>query len=653
MRGEHARVALYGTDAVAEPCRVLRAGPLEAELEAGNLRHLRAGSVELIRAVSFIVRDEGWGTYDPEITGLSVTEAAGSFRVEYEATCRDGRQALRYRAAIEGAPERIVFSAEAEALTEFATNRAGFVVLHPIAGVAGEVVEVEHVDGTREQARFPWLIEPYQPFMDIRALVHAPAPPGFAVSCRMEGDTFEMEDQRNWTDASYKTYVRPIGLPWPFTIPKGERFRQSVAVALHGAAPAGAGESGSRAELVVGGSGAGPGVPRIGLAYDPDRKVPAALHAILRDLGARHLRCRYDPGRTHDARTMAEFAKLAEAIGAELVLEAVLPTGGPLREEAGRIAAAAREAGLAFRTVFVSPAPDLRGTLPGSPWPECPKLEEVYAAMRAAFPGARLGGGTYNFFTELNRKRPLTEGGLLDLVTHATCATVHAADDVSVMETIECLPAVIASAQAIAGGAAYHIGPGGIGLRANPYGADPAENPASARRAMAHMDPRQRGLFGAAWHIGFLAQCARHGVPEVTLASPVGEFGVAYAPMPYAQPFYDEMGKGVYPLFHVLRAAMRASGRTLRQVEVNGSGVEALAWEGDGGGVELWVANLTSGSRDVSLSGLRREGLAVLDAAAFQSAAVDPAFMDRASAAHEPARPLRLGPYAVARLVGA
>ena len=27
MRGEHARVALYGTDAVAEPCRVLRAGP--------------------------------------------------------------------------------------------------------------------------------------------------------------------------------------------------------------------------------------------------------------------------------------------------------------------------------------------------------------------------------------------------------------------------------------------------------------------------------------------------------------------------------------------------------------------------------------------------------------------------------------------------
>ncbi len=274
--------------------------------------------------------------------------------------------------------------------------------------------------------------------------------------------------------------------------------------------------------------------------------------------------------------------------------------------------------------------------------------------MRAAFPGARLGGGSYNFFTELNRKRPPSAGGVLDVVTHATCATVHAADDASVMETIECLPAVIASAQAIAGAAAYHIGPSGIGLRANPYGAAPAENPANARRAMARMDPRQRGLFGAAWTLGFLAQCARHGVPEATLASPVGEFGVAHAPMPYTQPLYDEMGGGVYPLFHVLRAVMRASGRRLRPVTADGSGVEALAWETDGDGVELWVANLTPGSREVSLSGLGHlEGVAMLEATAFRSAAADPAFMDRATAAHDPVQPLRLKAYSLARVIGA
>ena len=38
----------------------------------------------------------------------------------------------------------------------------------------------------------------------------------------MEGDTFEMEDQRNWSDASYKTYVRPLALPWPYVLPAGK-----------------------------------------------------------------------------------------------------------------------------------------------------------------------------------------------------------------------------------------------------------------------------------------------------------------------------------------------------------------------------------------------------------------------------------------------
>jgi hypothetical protein len=44
----------------------------------------------------------------------------------------------------------------------------------------------------------------------------------------MEGDVFEMEDQRNWSDASYKTYVRPLALPWPYRIPAGETVTQRI-----------------------------------------------------------------------------------------------------------------------------------------------------------------------------------------------------------------------------------------------------------------------------------------------------------------------------------------------------------------------------------------------------------------------------------------
>src|SRR3546814_1455693 len=59
-------------------------------------------------------------------------------------------------------------------------------------------------------------------------------------------------------------------------------------------------------------------------------------------------------------------------------------------------------------------------------------------AARRAFPGIALGGGMFSYFTELNRKRPPV--GLLDFVSHATCPIVHAADDRSVIQTLEAIP---------------------------------------------------------------------------------------------------------------------------------------------------------------------------------------------------------------------
>jgi hypothetical protein len=84
-----------------------------------------------------------------------------------------------------------------------------------------------------ERAAFPERIEPAQPFFDIRAISHQVAP-GVTATCRMEGDAFEMEDQRNWSDASYKTYVRPLALPWPYTLPAGESVRQTITLTLAG-----------------------------------------------------------------------------------------------------------------------------------------------------------------------------------------------------------------------------------------------------------------------------------------------------------------------------------------------------------------------------------------------------------------------------------
>ena len=64
----------------------------------------------------------------------------------------------------------------------------------------------------------------------------------------MEGDAFEMEDQRNWTDASYKTYVRPLALPWGYTLAKGSRHEQSVRLSFTGG---GIGAGGKRASGAI------------------------------------------------------------------------------------------------------------------------------------------------------------------------------------------------------------------------------------------------------------------------------------------------------------------------------------------------------------------------------------------------------------------
>jgi len=47
-----------------------QAGPLQVEFDNGQLRYLKVGGVEVLRALGFLVRDENWGTYTPQISEL-------------------------------------------------------------------------------------------------------------------------------------------------------------------------------------------------------------------------------------------------------------------------------------------------------------------------------------------------------------------------------------------------------------------------------------------------------------------------------------------------------------------------------------------------------------------------------------------------------
>ena len=233
-----ALVAHYGTDEPLPERRLLRAGPVSATLENGALRWIRYGDVEVLRGIAFLVRDRAWGTTTPEIAALKVEEGAAGFRVTFDALCRTDDGDLPWSAEITGSADGTLrFAATARPAADFATNRTGFVILHPLDGVAGFPVEVAQGDGQRRQARFPTYVDPEPCFSDIRSLAHAVAP-GIVATCTMEGDLWEMEDHRNWLDASFKTYVRPLRFPYPYVLKGGASMSEAVTLAFSGMVPA-------------------------------------------------------------------------------------------------------------------------------------------------------------------------------------------------------------------------------------------------------------------------------------------------------------------------------------------------------------------------------------------------------------------------------
>src|SRR5690606_40391299 len=102
-----------------------------------------------------------------------------------------------------------------------------------------------------------------------------------------------------------------------------------------------------------------------------------------------------------------------------------------------------------------------------------------------------------------------------------------------------------------------------------------------------------------AWNLGYAARMAAAGVEALTLSAPVGAFGVVYAQTDFPQPWYAERGRGVYPVYHVLRGLAAAAGAPQLATAVShGSSVQALAYRRDGA-VVLWLAHLTGRAQRV------------------------------------------------------
>src|SRR5262249_9051820 len=199
--------------------------------------------------------------------------------------------------------------------------------------------------------------------------------------------------------------------------------------------------------------------------------------------------------------------------------------------------------------------------------------------------------------------------------------------------------------RAFAGALPHRLVAAQIGLEIGP--AEPALNPGNLRIPMARMDPRQRGLFGAAWTLGALAELAAGGVDAVAPAALAGEFGSVHTPMQWPQPWFDEGGATlVFPVFHVVAGMAQAAGRRMIAVSASHrSRIASLAHETPGG-IRLWLATLTAATQEVSLPGLAAARATQLDQASFGAATEGPGFTKKAARPLDRAG-LEIGAYGV------
>ncbi len=213
------------------------------------------------------------------------------------------------------------------------------------------------------------------------------------------------------------------------------------------------------------------------------------------------------------------------------------------------------------------------------------------------------------------------------------------------------MPWIIASTRAIIGKSPYHLGPSSIPCRDNPYGAAVAANPGNGRVCLSDMDPRQRGLFAAAWNVGLVAAAAQGGLDAIALGSITGPQGAIYRKADYAQPWFDGSGAKVYPAYHVLAGLAPVSGaRRIEAVSTAPYSVTALAHQSKGGRI-LWLANLSGERQAVKVKGFA--GAAVLHSlneATFERAAHDSSFLATGGTRVKKISSIELGAYAVVRI---
>ena len=475
MSGDVSALDLFGTDEpIARPPALTRRPAAARSSKTAICARSALPASRSVRAINYLARDASWGTYKAVPSNLEIIESDSAFTVDLRrALLRARTAASPTRMTITGeASGRLTMEAVGEALTDFPTNRTGFVVLHPSEAAGGRLT-IRHSDGEHRRNRLSRSDQPrpaglrhFRPHARARArrLLH-----------RRDGrrrlrDGGPAQLGRRLVQDLYAPAVQAAALCHR----QGRKRIASGSPSRSRLRPRPSQQQRPRMPGWFSDAPAGR-MPSMALFLDPD-ELPAAL-ANAASLGtAQDVIVRFDAERGHDWRTLDAGRRLCQvdrrAAGDRGDFQRRRSAS---RGDASSSTRSNRQMSSRAPCLFHRAANSRRGRRTCCRQAKA-TIGELVDALRAAGLKASIGAGTPSFFTEFNRNPPTGDG---DFVFFSVASNVHAADDLSVMETLSVYPAVIASARKLCPGKPLWLGPCTIGMRHNPYGADVAANPAA------------------------------------------------------------------------------------------------------------------------------------------------------------------------------
>jgi D-apionolactonase len=435
---------------VAEPdgTQQLRVGRTGFMLDGADLRYLTLDGKELVRRLYVAVRDEEWTTREPEEVVTEVQRGEQEILIRAECIHTSPTAAIRW--SIEAkvqADGAATYEAEFIPLSRFPFARIGICVLlpppavidhrftasTPAGEVAGEIANEIAPQWIEGQEIMPM----FDSFWELR--IEAP---GHPLRLRFAGDLFEMEDQRNWSDGSFKIYGTPLSRPRPQQAEPNRPIAQQLQIEASADREAGSGtkragtdavaevELGGASELVM---------PGFGLSLEG---AGAAAETVpLSDLGIDHIYLKL--GGEDDRARLAEAAVAAAEVGASLHIAVRL--GDSDVEALANLLAPHAEI-VAWVQAF-----DPSGIGSGE------SVAALAGKLAPSLPRARFAGGTDLAFVDLNRTRQVFAE--LDGIAWAVDPQVHATDALTVIEALAPQADQIATAASFAPGAGALVGP--------------------------------------------------------------------------------------------------------------------------------------------------------------------------------------------------